>query len=222
MENITGTSWRFKLKLALHLLITVTGFISVILHVLYSPDPLVSLTKFTFQTNLMVSITFLCSSHAILFRKKQTKFLDFFKNASVIYMFVCIFTYHFLLASGGEYIGIRVITNFTLHYFIPIAVFINWLLFEPNKKYSYKFIFYWMIYPVLYCIISIVRGMFDGFYPYFFLNPNGEIPSGVGSYSNVAFFIAVFLFVYIILGFLLIILNRIFMREDNRKDVFDS
>ncbi|WP_379546282.1 hypothetical protein [Oceanobacillus sojae] len=51
--------------------------------------------------------------------------MDFFKNTSVIYMFVVISTYHFLLASGGEYTGIRVITNFTLLYFIPIAVFIN-------------------------------------------------------------------------------------------------
>lgn len=211
MANITEMSWRLKLKLGFHLLIAIIGFISIILHVAYSPDPLVSLTKFTFQTNLMVSITFLCSSLAILFSKKKIRFLDFFKNASVIYMFVCISTYHFLLASGGEYAGIRVITNFTLHYFIPIAVFINWLLFETKKKYSYNYIFYWMIYPILYCVISSIRGMFDGFYPYFFLNPNGEIPLGVGSYSNVAGFILAFLFVYIVLGFLLIILNRVIL-----------
>ncbi|GEN85967.1 hypothetical protein [Oceanobacillus sojae] len=66
------------------------------------------------------------------------------------------------------------------------------------------------------------EGIFDGFYPYFFLNPNEEIPSGVGSYSNDAAFIAVFLFVYIMLSFLLIILNRILMSGDNKKDIFDS
>ncbi|WP_445667720.1 Pr6Pr family membrane protein [Oceanobacillus sp. FSL W8-0428] len=70
----------------------------------------------------------------------------------------CIFTYHFLLASGGQYAGIWVITNFTLHYFIPLAVVINWFLFESKKMCSYKCIFYWVVYPVLYCIISIVRG----------------------------------------------------------------
>lgn len=211
-----------KLKLIFHLFIAVTAFISVILHVIYSPDPLVSITKFTFQSNLMVAITFLYSSLTILFRKKQTPVLDFFKNASVIYMIVCISTYHFLLASGGEYAGIRTITNMTLHYVIPIAVFINWILFEAKKKYSFKFIFYWTVYPVLYCMISSLRGLFDGFYPYFFLNPNGEIPAGVGSYSNVAGFIIAFLFVYIILGFLLIVCNRIFLYIGNKNKVFSS
>ncbi|MFD1388336.1 Pr6Pr family membrane protein [Oceanobacillus oncorhynchi subsp. oncorhynchi] len=212
----------FRLKPGFHLLIGLTGFISVILHVVYSPDPLVSLTKFTFQSNLMVAITFLCSSFAISYRKNQGPFLDFFKNASVIYMFVCIFTYHFLLASGGEYTGIRTITNVMLHYFIPIAVFINWLLLETKKRYSYKYIFYWMIYPVIYCVISSLRGLMDGFYPYFFLNPNGEIPAGVGSYSNVAGFIAAFLFVYIILGFLLIVSNRIFLYIGHKNGAISS
>ncbi|GAA0323479.1 hypothetical protein GCM10008931_13740 [Oceanobacillus oncorhynchi subsp. oncorhynchi] len=62
----------------------------------------------------------------------------------------------------------------------------------------------------------------DGFYPYFFLNPNGEIPAGVGSYSNVAGFIAAFLFVYIILGFLLIVSNRIFLYIGHKNGAISS
>lgn len=137
-------------------------------------------------------------------------------------MFVVILTYHFLLASGGEYVGIRIITNFTLHYLIPILVFINWIVFEIKKKYSLKFIFYWMFYPLLYTAVSLLRGLFDGFYPYFFLNPNGEIPVGVGSYSNVALFITAFLFVYLTLGFLLISLNRIILYCNNKSNIYSK
>ncbi|WP_121662184.1 Pr6Pr family membrane protein [Metabacillus litoralis] len=211
-----------KLKLVFHSLISFIGFISVVLHIVYSPDSLISTTKLTIHTNLIVSITFLLSSLAILSKKNEIPFLDFLKNCSIIYMFVVIFTYHFLLASGGEYVGIRIITNFTLHYLIPILVFINWIVFEIKKKYSLKFIFYWMFYPLLYTAVSLLRGLFDGFYPYFFLNPNGEIPVGVGSYSNVALFITAFLFVYLILGFLLISLNRIILYFNNKSNIYSK
>lgn len=203
------------LKAIFHLLISFLGFFSIVLHIIYSPDPWVTITKFTIQSNLIVSITFLFSCLAILTRKYSTPFLDYLKNCCVIFMFIVIVTYHFLLSSGGEYVGIRNITNFTLHYLIPIFVFMNWFVFEIMKKYSYKFIFYWMIYPFLYTFVSLVRGLFDGFYPYFFLNPNGEIPVGVGSYTNVVLFILAYLSVYIILGFLLITFNRVFVKFKN-------
>lgn len=169
------------------------------------------MTKFTIQSNLIVSVTFLLSVFATISRKSSSPVLEFLKNCSVIYMFIVIATYHFLLASGGEYAGIRILTNFTLHYLLPIFIFTNWIVFETKKKYSYKHIFYWMVFPLLYSVVSLLRGLIDGFYPYFFLNPHGEIPVGVGSYSNVALFITAYLFIYVILGFLLILLNKIFL-----------
>lgn len=176
--------------------------------------------------NLIVAITFLLSSLVILLRKKVTPFLEFLKNSSVIYMTVVILTYHFILARGGDYDGVRIITNFTLHYLIPLLVFINWIVFESKRKYSFKFVFYWMIYPLFYTVFSVVRGMFDGFYPYFFLNPNGEIPVGVGSYMNVFLFMVAFSIVFMILGMLLIILNRVVLYVQNKgmstKDNFSK
>src|SRR5690606_29563497 len=94
---------------------------------------------------------------------------------------------------------------------IPILVFINWLLFEVKKKYNYKYIFYWMFYPILYTVVSHIRGLIDGFYPYFFMNPHGEIPVGVGSYANVIVFMVAFLLVFILLGGLLVLLNRLYV-----------
>ncbi|WP_212927937.1 Pr6Pr family membrane protein [Oceanobacillus sp. J11TS1] len=217
MGNVIGKERMMKLKLVFHILISLIGFVSVVLHIVYSPDPMTSITKYTAQTNLIVSITFFLSSLAILWIKDQIPFIDFLKNASVIYMTVCFFTYHFLLASAGEYSGIRVITNFTLHYLIPMLVVMNWLVFEKKKKHSYKFIFYWMIYPIIYCIVSSLRGLLDGYYPYFFLNPNVGLPAGVGSYSNVVWFIIAFLIVFAILGYLLITFNRITLFISNKS-----
>ncbi|MCH1627883.1 Pr6Pr family membrane protein [Fredinandcohnia quinoae] len=218
MINLKEKKMFLKLKLVFHIFICLIGFISVVLHIIYSPAPLVSTTKFTIHSNLLVAITFLLSSFAILLKKSQNSLLDYIKNCSVIYMIVAILTYHFLLSSGGEYSGPRIITNFTLHYLIPILVFINWAVFEVKKKYSYKFIFYWIIYPVFYCVVSCLRGLIDGFYPYFFFNPHAEIPEGVGSYINVALFITSFTFVFIILGLLLVTLNRVFLFIKNKNN----
>ena len=59
--------------------------------------------------------------------------------------------------------------------------------------------------------------MYDGFYPYFFLNPNDHIPEGVGSYANVALVIVVFTFVYCMLGYMLILMNRDIFKFKNAK-----
>lgn len=213
-----GSGLMPRLKLGFHISIFIIGFISVILHILFSPDPLVSTTKFTIHSNLIVSFTFLFSGIVLMQGKNEGTMLEFFKNCSLIYMAVNLLAYHFLLASGGEYAGVRVITNFTVHYLIPCMVFINWLLFEVKKKYHYRYIFYWVFYPLLYTIVSSIRGLIDGFYPYFFLNPNGQIPVGIGSYTNVFLFMVAFLFVFVILGFLLIMGNRLVLLINNKRE----
>ena len=180
------------------------------------------MTKLTIHSNVIVFIAFLLSTIAIISKKKDSSFLQYLKNCSVIYLFIVIVTYHFILARGGEYEGIRIITNFTLHYLVPILVFINWIFFESKIIYSLKYIFYWMIYPIMYTVVSLVRGMIDGFYPYFFLNPNGEIPEGVGSYFNVFLFIIAFLFVYVLLGLFLIVINRLFLYFKNRRGIYSK
>ncbi|MFS0689720.1 Pr6Pr family membrane protein [Sporosarcina sp. 179-K 8C2 HS] len=201
----------------LHILIATIGLISVPLHILFSPEPRVSITKFTIHSNIIVTIIFTISTIVILLKKKESRMLDLCKNAALIYMIVVLATYHLILSSGGEYSGLRIITNFTLHYLIPMLVILNWIIFEEKKWYSYKSIVLWLSFPILYGVISLIRGMYDGFYPYFFLNPNGHIPDGVGSYANVALVIVGLTFVYSMLGYLLILMNRVILKLQNTK-----
>lgn len=210
-ERLTHT------KFILHILIAAIGLISVPLHIFFSPEPSVSITKFTIHSNIIVTIIFTVSTFVILLKKKESHLLDLCKNAALIYMMVVLSTYHLILSSGGEYSGIRIITNFTLHYLIPMFVLLNWIIFEEKKWYSYKSIVFWLAFPILYGAISLIRGMYDGFYPYFFLNPNGHIPDGVGSYANVALVIVGFTFIYCMLGCLLILLNRVILKFKNAK-----
>lgn len=198
-------------------MIAVIGIVSVPLHIFFSPEPSISITKFTIHSNIIVTIIFVVSTYTLSVKKKESRMLDLCKNAALIYMMVVLATYHFILSSGGEYSGIRVITNFTLHYVIPILVLLNWMIFEEKKWYSYKLIIAWLAFPILYGGVSLLRGMYDGFYPYFFLNPNGHIPEGVGSYTNVALIIAAFTLVYCVLGFVLIVINRVLVKCKNER-----
>ncbi|MBY7142413.1 Pr6Pr family membrane protein [Virgibacillus sp. NKC19-3] len=217
MTKILSKDRYLHTKVLFHVLIAATGLISVPLHIFFSPEPNVSITKFTIHSNIIVTIIFIVSTFFLLVKKKESSMLDLCKNAALIYMMVVLSTYHFVLAGGGEYSGTRIITNFTLHYLIPMFVLLNWLIFEKKKWYSYKSIVLWLAFPILYGALSLIRGMYDGFYPYFFLNPNGHIPNGVGSYTNVALVIVGLTFVYCILGFLLILTNRVILKFKNAK-----
>lgn len=219
MTKILSQGQYLHAKFLLHLIIAVTGIISVPLHILFSPDPSVSITKFTIRSNIIAAIVFIVSAFVLLTKKQENNVLDLCKNAALIYMIIVLTTYHFILSSGGEYSGMRVITNFTLHYFTPILILLNWMIFEEKKWYSYKSIAFWLAFPIIYGVVSLLRGAYDGFYPYFFLNPNNPIPDGVGSYINVSFVIAGFTFVYCILGFLLIIINRGVLRFERAKQL---
>lgn len=200
----------------LYITIAIVGLVSIPLHIMFSPDPSVSITKFTIHSNIIVTIVFFIS--AVYLRKKaESPPLDLCKNAVLIYMVVVLTIYHFILSSGGEYRGIRVVTNFTLHYLTPLLVIVNWLLLEEKKRYSYKTVLFWLAFPVLYGVISLIRGWYDGFYPYFFLNPNAGIPDGIGSYTNVALVIAGLTLMYCLLGILLIIINRVIFQYKHAK-----
>ncbi|GIP34466.1 Pr6Pr family membrane protein [Paenibacillus sp. J2TS4] len=216
MSEFLSKEKRITAKVIFHILVAITGIISIFLHILYSPAPFVSMTKFTIHANLFIVLTFSVSTATILLKRTEGKLLDFCKNASLIYIAVGFLTYHFLLSSGGTYSGPRIITNFTLHYLIPVLVLFNWMFFEEKKSYRYKYVIYWLGFPVLYCAVSLIRGLFDGFYPYFFLNPHGNIPAGVGNYANVTLFIIGFAFVFSIFGFLLIITNKAILTFKNK------
>lgn len=216
MYNVLSYKKFINTKTLFHAFIAATGLVSVPLHILFSPDPIVSITKFTIHSNIIVALLFTLSTFILLLKKKESRLLNLLKHASLLYMMLVLLSYHFLLSSGGEYSGIRVITNFTLHYLIPILVLLNWIIFEEKKWQSYTSILYSLIFPVLYCLTSLIRGLYDGFYPYFFLNPNEHIPVGVGSYGNVVLFIVGFTFVFIMLSFLITSIDRGIFKYKNR------
>ena len=71
--------------------------------------------------------------------------------------------------------------NFALHYVMPAAIVLDWLVNPPASRLSSKNVFLAMAFPFAYLTYVILRGADTGWYPYPFLNP-----ANVGGYGGVA------------------------------------
>ncbi len=77
-----------------------------------------------------------------------------------------------------------------LHTILPIAAVLEWLLFERKGVFRYRHIAVWLAYPLAYLSANLVAALFDGFYPYGFMDAAQLGYGGVGLYTLVL--IAVF------------------------------
>ncbi len=83
---------------------------------------------------------------------------------------------HLHLIDGSAYIFRA------FHAIVPIAFTLHWLLLEPKGALKWRDLWPWLAYPLIYCVYAMVRGGFDGKYPYFFLDPTDIGVMGVAAY----------------------------------------
>ncbi len=57
-----------------------------------------------------------------------------------------------------------------LHLYIPLLMLLYWIVFIADKKIAATTIPYWLIYPIVYLVYTLIRGHFVHFYPYPFVN----------------------------------------------------
>ncbi len=129
---------------------------------------------FTHLTNILVALAFTAS---IL--RPNNSFRRFFERPAVrgaiaLYILVVAVVYEVLLAHQSNHQGVAALTSGLLHIVIPALYLLDWVLFARKKPMRYTDIPYWLIYPFLYAILSIAKGMVLGTYPYSFLDA-GEL-----------------------------------------------
>ena len=90
--------------------------------------------------------------------------------------------YHALLAATHHPEGGDVVVNLFQHTIIPIAALLFWIAFAPKSELTFKHPLIWLVCPIGYVAFVLIRGGFDGTYPYFFLNPAEIGWPGVGAY----------------------------------------
>jgi len=98
--------------------------------------------------------------------------------------------YHVLLASRWNPQGLQLIADIILHTVTPILFALYWV-FRPHGALKWVDAALFVIWPLAYCAYALVRGAFDGWYAYFFLDPTHLEP--VQLITSVAGLSAVFL-----------------------------
>lgn len=126
---------------------------------------------FTVESNILAATLFLLIGLAGLVKLKD-KNISFLRGAITLYMTMTGIIYIVLL-SGNEIALQTTIpwVNMVLHYIMPVAVLVDWLLFPPRTRIPYKKALMWLSFPLLYVLYSLVRGPLVGWYPYPFLDP---------------------------------------------------
>lgn len=126
---------------------------------------------FTVEANSFATIMFLISAW-VLARNRKTGSLEKWRGASTLYMVTTGIVFAVLLSGYDSGVLTAVPwDNTVLHYIIPIAALLDWIIDPPTMRIPFKKALYWLLCPIAYVIYSLVRGRATGWYPYPFLSP---------------------------------------------------
>ncbi|HQH32184.1 MAG TPA: Pr6Pr family membrane protein [Petrotogaceae bacterium] len=171
------------------------------------------LSFYTMQTNIMVFICMGFLVYCFLFKKKRTKATYFFIGGIAIWIMITGVLYHIFLSSIHNPSGIKSITNVLLHYVVPWSMVGYFVVFYDKRYINWIFPLLWTSYPIVYLIISLIRGKIQGFYPYWFINPTAEYPAGIGGMLNVFWFSCAITVCFVVAGYILLALRYVLSRK---------
>ncbi len=152
--------------------------------------PLRFFAFFTVLSNLFGA--FLWLSLAARWRRTRTRTDDLLRGASTLYLVVT-FVVVVVLLSGAELQVANPAVDFVVHKLFPILVVVDWLVDPPETDLRMQDVALWLIFPLIWVVVTLIRGAADSWYPYPFLDPDN------GGYRSVAYHV-----VAIFAGFIVI------------------
>jgi len=127
---------------------------------------------YTILTNLLVAVCF----SFLLVKPKSVWGLFFSKpgviTAITVYITIVGLVYNVILRFLWKPEGLQFIVDELLHTVIPLLCIVFWTVYVMKSALKWKDAFPWLIYPLVYIIVILIRGAMSGFYPYPFININ--------------------------------------------------
>ncbi len=125
---------------------------------------------FTIQSNLIGSAVFLFTGFAAL-RAADTDRFAMLRGAATLYLTMTGIIYFLLLRGLEASLQTPVPwVNTVLHYLMPAALLVDWLVAPPGQKITFRRALRWALFPAAYVFYSLIRGPIVGWYPYPFLD----------------------------------------------------
>lgn len=197
-----------NLKFIFASILALLAWFCVVLQFYVSPHNFITvISYFTILCNSLIAISLTFST---FFHK--TRLGIFFSSLSVktavaLYIFIVFVVYNTVLRGIWKPTGWQLFLDNMLHVAIPILYILYWLFFVTKGELNWKNGFYWLIFPLVYLIYSLIRGTIVYWYPYPFLNA-----SKLG-YGQVSINILIMLLVFLVSGSALIAINNKFERK---------
>lgn len=146
--------------------------------------------------------------------KGITKLVPHFKGAIIMMIMVTMLVYHFILVPQAFSMNTNYIyfslSNILVHYFTPLMVIIDWLLFDKKNVYRWFDPLIWLTIPYVYFGFALFRAEIGGVltgvnsrYPYFFIDVD------VLGWGGVLKYVVVVSLAFIILGYFLYFIDKI-------------
>jgi hypothetical protein len=111
--------------------------------------------------------------------KDETQRQNVLRLVATVSMIIVGVVYHALLGDSAvapEDIGYEWprIPNLVIHTWAPVAIAIDYLLSIRGAKPRLRKALWVVVYPLIWLFLSIIRGLVDGWWPYWFINPGSE------------------------------------------------
>lgn len=126
---------------------------------------------FTIESNLLAAFVLLVVGFGALAGAKAHRTFAFLRGAATLYMVITGIVFALLLAGLEQRLQITIPwVNTVLHYIMPVVMLVDWLLFPPKFKFTFRQTLWWLAFPLAYLVYTLLRGLLVDWYPYPFLD----------------------------------------------------
>lgn len=124
---------------------------------------------------------------------------DLWRGAVVVYMTVTFIVFAVLLRGLQEQLQTNIVwVDTVLHRVMPVVVMADWLIEPPHAPITFRrALVPWLVPPVAWTTVTLVRGALDGWYPYPFLDPAN------GGYGVLALYVIGILVLFVVVTWLI-------------------
>lgn len=139
---------------------------------------------FSIVSSIAAGAIALTAAFYLATNRAETKFLNIARLSAAVAMVIVGVVYHALLADvandarDGDYAW-PVLPNEIIHTYAPILIALEYLIALRSLVLRLRAALWVTVFPLAWLGFSIVRGLATDWWPYWFINPNGE--GGIGT-----------------------------------------